>query len=152
MLSHTHLQAQFVFPQGHSGGVNCVAYRADGKRIISGSDEIKEWDPNTGQCLRTFEGHSRAINSVAYRADGKRIISGSSDGSIKEWEVDSGDYSRNLSNVFGLQVQGWDFRGAQHDFTEEEQRLLRMYSAILDDEDAARWERLMAEEEEFYAE
>ncbi|RMG57490.1 MAG: WD40 repeat domain-containing protein, partial [Bacteroidetes bacterium] len=70
---------------------------------------------------------------------------------LRVWDYDDGTCKGIISNLKGLQVQGWDFRGAHHDFSDEETSILRMYGAILNDEDAARWERLMAEDEAFYA-
>ncbi|RMF00008.1 MAG: hypothetical protein D6773_12100, partial [Alphaproteobacteria bacterium] len=115
-------------------------------RIISAAgSEIKEWDPATGACIRTFEGHAKGVLSVAYRPDGGRIISGSDDGSIKEWDPATGACIRTWRNIPYLNVQGWDFRGAIHDFTAEDIELLRTYGAIFSTEDEARWRRLMAE-------
>ncbi len=139
--------------EGHNSHINSVAYRPDGGGFISGSVDwsIKEWDPATGACIRTFEGHSNWVRSVAYRPDGGRIISGSSDGTIKEWDAETGECLRTFPNIPGLNVQGWDFRGSVHDFTEEDIELLRMYGAIFSEEDEARWRQIMAEEDAFYA-
>ncbi|MEE1323966.1 MAG: PEGA domain-containing protein, partial [Bacteroidales bacterium] len=78
---------------GHSDLVYSVAYSPDGTKIISGSrdDNIKIWDANTGQCLKTLEGHAwSSVQSVAYSPDGTKIISGSADGYIKIWAANTG--------------------------------------------------------------
>ena len=43
---------------------------------------LKEWDKETGTCLRTIEGHSSRVNNAAYNADGGRLLSASNDGTI----------------------------------------------------------------------
>ena len=44
--------------QGHSGGVNAVAFSADGKRIVSGSTDglVKIWNAETGAEVCSFVG------------------------------------------------------------------------------------------------
>ena len=43
---------------GHSRDVNVVAFSADGKRVVSGSDDrlVKIWDNDTGAEVRSFAG------------------------------------------------------------------------------------------------
>jgi WD40 repeat protein len=45
--------------QGHTGGVNAIAFDRDGSRFVSASSDrtVRLWDAATGQCLRVFEGH-----------------------------------------------------------------------------------------------
>ena len=64
---------------GHENGVTSVAYSADGKRVVSGSDDktVKVWDADSGTVLQTLEGHSNYVYSVAFSPDGKRVVSGS---------------------------------------------------------------------------
>ena len=61
-----------------------LVYSPDGSRFITGyygeeSNNIKIWDANTGQCLKTLKGHSYYVSSLAYSPDGTRIISGAYD-------------------------------------------------------------------------
>lgn len=82
-----------LLPQGHEGLVKSAVYSADEKRILSSSSydaTIKEWDRETGECLRTFEGHEDWVMSVIYSADEEKILSGSRDGTIKEWDRETG--------------------------------------------------------------
>jgi WD40 repeat protein/nucleoside phosphorylase len=78
--------------QGHSLYVNSAVYSPDGRRVLSASWDktIKEWDRETGQCLRTFEGHSGSVNSVVYSPDGRMVLSVSGDKTIKEWDRETG--------------------------------------------------------------
>ena len=43
---------------GHIGGVNSVALSADGKKVVSGSDDntVKIWDTDSGEVIHTLSG------------------------------------------------------------------------------------------------
>ena len=77
----------------HRDLVNAVGVTADGKRVISGSDDntLKVWDLTTGKEQFTLKGHSDWVNAVAVTADGKRAISGSEDNTLKVWDLSSGN-------------------------------------------------------------
>jgi WD40 repeat protein len=44
-----------------------------------------------GRLLRTLSGHSSYVRAVAVTADGKRLISGSYDGTVKVWNLETGE-------------------------------------------------------------
>jgi WD40 repeat protein len=69
-----------------------VAFSADGRRLLSGSDDdtVKIWDVESGANVGTLEGHSGGVSSVAFPADGRRLASGSWDHTVKIWDVESG--------------------------------------------------------------
>lgn len=80
---------------GHSGTVNCVAFSADGKRIVSGSDDLSVvlWElPELGRCL--IEGHDGTINAVAYSSDGSWLATASNDRTVRFWDSRSAQPSR----------------------------------------------------------
>jgi WD40 repeat protein len=88
--------------QGHTSTVLGVACSADGKRIVSGSDEVKVWDAVTGKNLLTLKGLRYTVLSVAFSPDGKRIVSGGGEhnkpGELKVWDAATG---RNLLSLKG---------------------------------------------------
>jgi WD40 repeat protein len=86
------LNEMSIFPRGHSRGINSAHYSGDGKKILSASNDktIKEWDVESGQCLKTFTDHEDHVTSAYYSGDGKKILSSSEDKTIKEWDVESG--------------------------------------------------------------
>ena len=70
--------------------VNSLAFSPDGKRFLSGSDDltIRIWDVETGKSVcEPFVGHSGTVESVKYFPDGNRFASGSQDGSIRIWTI-----------------------------------------------------------------
>jgi WD40 repeat protein len=90
--------------QGHVGKVTSLALSPDGKRLVSGSDDMtaRLWDVETGQRLQTFSGATNFVLSVDISADGKRILTGSggefrnrqfspgSDKSLRLWDAETG--------------------------------------------------------------
>jgi WD40 repeat protein len=84
------LQSVFL---GHCGGVCCVAFSPDGKRVVSSSWDmtIRIWDAETGHVVAgPFEGHENPVYSVAFSPDGKRVVSGSDDKTIRIWDAETG--------------------------------------------------------------
>ena len=51
---------------------------------------------HTGQCLKTLQGHTNGIWSVTFSPDGQQLASGSEDGTIKLWDVNTGDCLKTL--------------------------------------------------------
>ena len=47
-------------------------------------------------CLRTFEGHTSQVAAVAVLPDGRRAVSGSYDGTLKLWNLQTGQFLRTL--------------------------------------------------------
>ncbi|CDF39810.1 WD40-repeat containing protein [Chondrus crispus] len=78
---------------GHRSKVACVAMSGDGRRVVSGSEDmsVRVWDVETGaQVGEALVGHTRDMNSVAMSGDGRRVVSGSEDRSVRVWDVETG--------------------------------------------------------------
>jgi hypothetical protein len=159
------LHEMSIFSLGHSDIINSVVYSGDGKKILSASDDqtIKEWNVESGLCLKTFTGHGNTVNSALYSGDGKKILSASWDKTIKEWDVASGQclktYKANpgvikprskeiemidgktgapirtIINIPGLFIQGCSFKNLHpdSDLSEESKKVMRQYGAVIDE-------------------
>jgi len=77
---------------GHQGATISVAWRADGKRLASGSIDktIKIWETESGREVRTLSGHTNYVYCVAWSPSGKKIASASYDKTIKVWDAETG--------------------------------------------------------------
>jgi len=83
----------------HTGPVSCVAFSADGRRIVSASydNTVKVCDAYKGTEILSLQRHTGWIDSVAISPDGKRIVSGSDDNTVKIWDADKGIETLSLS-------------------------------------------------------
>jgi len=57
------------------------------------------------------QGHSGDVNSAVYSPDGRRILSASDDGSIKEWDCESGKCLWTSPPYSGIYILGCDMTG-----------------------------------------
>lgn len=129
---------KFFFPEGHSHYVNRAVYSPDGKKILSASwDVIKEWDVETGRCLKTWHKKNDAplddypdfTNTKAFE---NRLFKESNQ--IKIINPQTKQILHTLINITGLSIQGCSFKNLHPDsqLSDEEKRLLKMYGGILE--------------------
>ena len=111
---------------GHTSVVNSVAFSPDGNTIASGSghwwgyegkastgEEVRLWNANTGELIKTLTGHKDVVSSVAFSPDGNYIVSGDwSDwdgylssgtwsGEIRVWDAHTGEHLKTLTGHTG---------------------------------------------------
>jgi WD40 repeat protein len=89
---------------GHADEVRSIAFSPDGKMVAAAGGqpqrggEIKIWDVQSHQLLRTLSGHKDCIYSVAWSPDGRLIASGSYDKMVKIWDAATGKELHNLQD------------------------------------------------------
>gem|GEM_PF-1181336 len=76
----------------HSGVVLALAFCVDGKTVLSaGSDRIPRlWTVGSGDELRRFEGHAGSVTALL-AADPRSFFSASDDGTIRRWDMLTGN-------------------------------------------------------------
>ena len=77
---------------GHAAPVTAIAFSADGKQIVSGSDDhtVRIWDAASEKPARSLTGHDAAVRSVAFSANGKWVLSAGADATVRLWRLSDG--------------------------------------------------------------
>jgi len=79
-------------PEGHTWGVNCLAWTADGKTLISGSidSSIRTWNTTTWQQINVLTGHTDNVSAIALSPNGRILASASWDDTVRLWNLENG--------------------------------------------------------------
>jgi len=101
-----------------SGGVPGVAYSPDGRLIATMSlrQEVKLWDANSGELLRTLVGADEPGGYVAISPDGN-IVAGSYTTQVVLWDIPSGEILTTLSGESLEGVAGYNVGVGQISFS-----------------------------------
>ena len=93
--------------EGNTGEIVAVALSADGRRVVSGSNDgkLSVWDLDGQQQPRVLEGHRGPVGAVALSADGKRAVSGSDDGTLRVWDLEGEQQPLVLKSCTAIVVQ-----------------------------------------------
>jgi WD40 repeat protein/uncharacterized caspase-like protein len=86
---------------GHSGQIRALAFSADGRFMVTGSDDktARIWDVTTGKEIRRLQGFSERVKALALSRDGRFILSGQ-------------NYARFWDATTGKQLKVFSTKGA----------------------------------------
>jgi eukaryotic-like serine/threonine-protein kinase len=77
-----------------------LAMSSDGLTLAAGGSlGIWLYDTTTWEPLELLEGHADTVESIAWSPDGTHLVSGSWDGSIKVWDIATGDYIQTFHDL-----------------------------------------------------
>lgn len=75
--------------KGHTDGVWCLNYSADGKQLLSASPDTtaRLWDVRSGKSTAELKGHTARIHYAAYNHGCNAIATGGSDRLVCYWDM-----------------------------------------------------------------
>lgn len=90
--------------------VKHVAFSRDSKLLASASGESSQstavvnmcvniWDLSTGSQVWALEGHTGSVRSISFAHDSPRLVSTDEDGTVRVWNLDSGDCEMELGGA-----------------------------------------------------
>lgn len=96
----TQPRPRVVVQLGHSDNLLAVAYSADGRLALTGSEDqtARLWDTTTGKEIRRFAGHDGPIRSVAFSVDARYVLTGSVDSTARLWETATASEVRRFAH------------------------------------------------------
>ncbi len=86
---------------GHSGGVNTVAFSPDGSRIASGGKDgtLRVWDASDGTEILNRPAHEGFVHKLVFRPDGKWLATcGGDDKTAKLWNAMTGELLQTIKH------------------------------------------------------
>lgn len=81
---------------GHTGMISSVAFAEDGGKIWTTAEDLRQWDPATGEVLRRFEFTGNPPLCFSATPDGRLAAAGLDDHSIQLWDLESGRVLKTL--------------------------------------------------------
>jgi WD40 repeat protein len=108
-MPHNLIKSSWVgskeLKQGHANRVTAVIFHPSNNQILfsSGDDSIvrgrktvpvsyvKKWNYNSSQFPYQLKGHESEVRAIALTEDGRTLVSGSKDGTIRIWDVTTGE-------------------------------------------------------------
>ena len=86
----------------HGRRIVTLAFAFDGSMLASGADyedAVQLWDVAEAKYRTTFIGHTEGIRAVAFSLDSRTLASGSRDGSVRIWDVVTGEHRVALTTA-----------------------------------------------------
>jgi WD40 repeat protein len=81
--------------QGDADGMLCIAFTADGKSVVTGSDDglLRLWNSASGRLVKAWRGHGKTVRQIASLKDGS-FVSAGDDGLAIRWDTTGKERAR----------------------------------------------------------
>ena len=76
--------------------ITSLSFSPDGTLLASGSRDVKLWNPENGQFIRTLNGHTGAVLSLDIHPGGTLLVSGGNDRAVAFWDITDGQKVNTL--------------------------------------------------------
>jgi WD40 repeat protein len=86
--------------KGHAGAVDAAAFSADGRRIVTASEDktARIWDTERAQEVAVLKGHDGTVTAAAFSPNGRQVLTGSADRTARIWDIASPGYGLVLKS------------------------------------------------------
>jgi WD40 repeat protein/tRNA A-37 threonylcarbamoyl transferase component Bud32 len=90
------------------GGQAQAVLLPDGQHVLATGNGLTLWDVETGRPVRSFKGQVGPIFGLAVSADGRRAVSRGQDGTVRTWDVATGEeiarFDDDMPQWFGFRL------------------------------------------------
>lgn len=93
-------ETKLILPIGHTQIIRDAAFSADGKKLVTVSDDhlAKIWETSSGLLLANLSGHTAPVSSACFNPAGTLIATASDDSTVKIWDVTMGTLRYTIRN------------------------------------------------------
>ncbi|KAG0167641.1 U3 small nucleolar RNA-associated protein 13 [Apophysomyces sp. BC1034] len=89
---------------GDTEVITTMAVKPDGKHLVSASRslQMRIWDLQKGECIRTLKAHEAPIIVMDIDPSSTLVATGSADATVKVWDIDKGYCTHNFKGHGGV--------------------------------------------------
>ncbi len=82
--------------KAHEDHINDLKHVSSSQIVSCSGQNIKLWNLETNECLRTFIGHTKSVSCLEILFDKSKLYSGSDDDTLTIWDISSGECLKTI--------------------------------------------------------
>ncbi|MBL7745248.1 MAG: caspase family protein [Chitinophagaceae bacterium] len=101
-------QPELLLPVGHATPISGVCFSPDGRLVVTIGEEeknVKIWETETGNLIKTIDAHAEKITSVSFSPDGKYLLTTGHDQTARVWDISSGTLYHSIYYRFSNWIE-----------------------------------------------